>query len=158
MGYVTGNQVNVGWITGDGQEWGPITPTMQMAMVPISSLDKTGDVIVLAIPQQGRSEAVLSSNDQIADRQALMQATPNPFNPTTEVWFNNPANGGVTVSVFDVKGHLVRKLLNQELHAGEHRVIWNGRSDSGEALASGIYLVHMRTNTSYETIRVTLLQ
>ncbi len=50
----------------------------------------------------------------------------------------------VTLRVYDLRGRLVRTVLAEERAAGRHEVRWNGRSDSGTPLPSGVYLVQLR--------------
>ncbi len=74
----------------------------------------------------------------------LAQNYPNPFNPTTTIAFNLPTAGRVKLQVFDVRGRLVRTLLDEQRDAGNHSVMWNGRDDRGAAAASGMYLYRLQ--------------
>jgi len=75
----------------------------------------------------------------IADGIALGQNYPNPFNPTTRIDFTLQTAQNVRLQVFDVAGRRVVTLLQGPLPAGEHFVIWDGRSESGGRVASGSY-------------------
>ena len=66
---------------------------------------------------------------------------PNPFNPLTTISFDLPADGRTTVTVYDVKGRLVRSLIAGSLPAGPHSVPWDGLDDAGLSVGSGVYLV-----------------
>lgn len=68
------------------------------------------------------------------------QNHPNPFNPQTVIRFGLPAEGAVTVRVYDIRGRLVRDLLSQSLPAGVHSLTWEGKDGSGRGVASGVYL------------------
>jgi hypothetical protein len=70
---------------------------------------------------------------------ALLQNFPNPFNPTTAIRYELPAQGMVTVTVYDVLGRAVRHLVREVQPAGQHTVIWNGNTDAGTSVASGVY-------------------
>ena len=70
---------------------------------------------------------------------SLLQNYPNPFNPSTTVEYQLPASGDVEVRVFDIAGHLVRTLESGFQVQGEHRVIWDGRDNAGQGVASGPY-------------------
>lgn len=74
---------------------------------------------------------------------ALTDVRPNPFNPATMISFSNPADGRVSVRVFDVKGRAVRTLLEGFSQAGEHLLRFDGRREDGTQLASGVYLVRL---------------
>ena len=70
--------------------------------------------------------------------------SPNPFNPVTEIRFDLPRDGRVQLRVFDVRGAVVRTLLDAELPAGrDHAVRWNGLDDRGAAAASGVYFYRL---------------
>ena len=70
---------------------------------------------------------------------ALLQNRPNPFNPETVIPFSLAAPGRVAVRIYDVRGRLVRTVLDAVKPAGIHAARWNGATESGERAASGIY-------------------
>ena len=73
----------------------------------------------------------------------LGQNRPNPFNPSTVIGFAvpGPERAEVRLRVFDVAGRLVATLVSRRLDPGYHEVRWDGRSDRGGTLASGVYLL-----------------
>jgi hypothetical protein len=74
---------------------------------------------------------------------ALFANRPNPFNGETEVQFRIPSAGRVRLSIVDVRGREVAVLLNRGGEAGVRAVRWNGRSDTGESLPSGVYVCRL---------------
>jgi hypothetical protein len=74
---------------------------------------------------------------------ALLPNEPNPFNPSTKVRFDLPANGSVRLSVIDLQGREVRVLASGSLVAGRHAYTWDGRDDAGHAMPSGLYFVRL---------------
>ena len=71
---------------------------------------------------------------------------PNPFNPSTTIAFALPAGGEVSLSVFNLKGQLVRTILNEaELEAGKHTAIWDGTDSTGRIVSSGVYFCALKT-------------
>jgi DNA-binding beta-propeller fold protein YncE len=74
----------------------------------------------------------------------VSQNYPNPFNPETEIAFMLPVSGDATVSVHDAAGRLVRVLVDAELEAGTHRVVWDGTDADGRSVASGVYFYSVR--------------
>ena len=86
-----------------------------------------------------------------------LQASPNPFNPTTTLRYSVDAPGNVQMGVYNTTGQLVRTLVNREAVAGTHSVVWNGCDDSGRRVASGIYLIRLVTPTQTHTTRVTMV-
>jgi hypothetical protein len=73
----------------------------------------------------------------LPDRFALMQNYPNPFNPSTTIAFALPVQSRVAISIYNVIGQRVAELVNGELDAGYHSVVWNA------AAASGVYFCRM---------------
>ena len=66
----------------------------------------------------------------------LCQNYPNPFNPSTQINFDLPVAGAVSLTIYDVLGRKVAELANGYREAGYHSVTWN----AGARLASGVYL------------------
>jgi hypothetical protein len=65
---------------------------------------------------------------------------PNPFNPTTTIFFDLPKDGNVNLKIYDVTGRLVRVLVQEHKLAGAHTILWDGLDDAGQKVASGVYL------------------
>jgi hypothetical protein len=77
---------------------------------------------------------------------------PNPFNPTTSINFSLSENEqNVSLSVYNAKGQLVKKLLDEELAAGNHHIIWNGDDTEGADVSSGVYFYKL-SNDSGQTL------
>ncbi|UCH83465.1 MAG: T9SS type A sorting domain-containing protein [Candidatus Latescibacterota bacterium] len=75
----------------------------------------------------------------------LYQNEPNPFNPSTTIRYSLDDRQTVSIRVYDVAGRLIRTLINEERPAGVQKVVWHGRNDNGERVASGVYLFVMQT-------------
>lgn len=88
----------------------------------------------------------------------LKPAQPNPFNPRTELTLALPAAGEASLSIYDARGALVKRLLDAMLEAGEHRLTWDGRDDGGQSLPSGVYFARLRTVGGAETVKLTLVR
>ncbi|HPU85958.1 MAG TPA: FlgD immunoglobulin-like domain containing protein [Candidatus Latescibacteria bacterium] len=91
-------------------------------------------------------------------RFALHANAPNPFNPATTIRFDLPADGFVTLAVYDISGRLVRTLAEGNTGAGVHGVVWDGRDGNGRDVASGVYLVRLAAPQGVLTGRMTLLR
>ncbi len=88
---------------------------------------------------------VIDSVDDVPVVLAARQA-PNPFNPATEIRFDLPRDGRVQLRVYDVRGAVVRSLIDEDLPAGtDHIARWNGVDDRGAAAASGVYFYKLET-------------
>jgi PKD repeat protein len=85
--------------------------------------------------------------------------SPNPVNPNAVLTFHTEQAGTVSVDLFDAKGRLVRRVLAQEaLSAGDHDVRVDGRNDSGEKLASGVYFFRVRAGADEATGQFAVLK
>ena len=75
---------------------------------------------------------------------SLSQNFPNPFNPSTTVEFGLPKSGKVEITIYDIRGRLVRHLLTEQRRAGYHWVKWDSRDNSNNPVSSGIYFYNIR--------------
>ena len=76
---------------------------------------------------------------------------PNPFNPETTISFDMPQAGKANVQIYNLRGQLVKTLLNNQVSAGTQNIIWNGRDSKNNSVASGVYFY--RIKTANETIQ-----
>jgi len=88
----------------------------------------------------------------------LIGNIPNPFNPTTAISFSLDNAGFVNIDIYNVKGEKVRTLVNENLEATTHSVIWNGDDDQGKSISSGIYFYKMRTGSFTATKKMILMK
>ncbi len=88
----------------------------------------------------------------------LFQNSPNPFNPETTIRFTLPQNSSVTLSIYDMTGHLVRVLVSETRIAGRHLVKWNGRDLRGRQVSSGIYFCKLRAGDLVQVKKMGLLR
>ncbi len=84
---------------------------------------------------------------------SMSQNYPNPFNPQTSISFSIPTRGAVELTVYNVLGMKVRTLIDSELNAGEHTVIFDGQS-----VSTGVYFYRLKTLDNSLTKRMTLLK
>ena len=92
-------------------------------------------------------------------RSRLYQASPNPFNPMTKIEYELAGRQSVKLGIYDVKGRAVRTLLEAGIQsAGRHEVIWDGRSDGGESMPSGVYFCRLEAGDAFRTIKMVLLK
>jgi hypothetical protein len=83
---------------------------------------------------------------------------PNPFNPQTTVSVEMVAAGPATVRIFDVRGALVKTLQSGNLPVGRHELRWDGRDNTGVAVASGVYFVSLQAGDTRIVKRAVLLK
>lgn len=89
------------------------------------------------------------SLDNIPKSFMLFQNYPNPFNPATTIRFFLPQREHVTLKVYDVLGREVTMLVNRELNAGKHSVVYSAACFGG--LPSGIYFYSVSAGAFVET-------
>ncbi len=86
-------------------------------------------------------------------------AYPNPFNPTTTLEYDLPENCNVDISIYDISGHLVKKLLEDEYYScGLHKIVWDGLDNTGATLPTGLYLARIKSGEHARSIKLVLLK
>lgn len=94
----------------------------------------------------------------------LGQNQPNPFNPITIIGYEIPGAAGntgpvpVKLSIFDMSGRLVRKLVDSELPPGRHAALWNGKNEAGREVASGVYVYRLEIPGETATRKLLILK
>jgi len=88
----------------------------------------------------------------------LSQNYPNPFNPLTRIQYQLPEAGEVKLVIYNIRGQMVRTLVQERQMAGYYFVTWDGCDDAGQVLASGIYFYHLQTPRFQQTKRMVLLK
>ncbi|HQC31418.1 MAG TPA: T9SS type A sorting domain-containing protein [Candidatus Cloacimonas sp.] len=89
---------------------------------------------------------------------ALQKNYPNPFNPETTIHYSLREAGPVKIEVYNIKGQLVRYLVNELKNAGNYTVIWNGKDEQGKNVSSGIYFYRMQTKNYSATQKMMLMK
>jgi len=83
---------------------------------------------------------------------------PNPFNPETTISFSLQNNSNVELSVYNIKGQLVKTLVNEIKEKGIHTAVWNGLDDNHKSVSSGIYLYKLQVEKSTFIKKMLLLK
>ncbi|MDD3577485.1 MAG: carboxypeptidase regulatory-like domain-containing protein, partial [Candidatus Cloacimonetes bacterium] len=83
---------------------------------------------------------------------------PNPFNPETTISYDIKDASQVSLEVYNLKGQLVRSLVNQNQNSGRYRVVFDGRDSKGNPLSSGIYLYRLNTGSYTSTRKMMLME
>jgi O-glycosyl hydrolase len=81
----------------------------------------------------------------VPKKYALYQNYPNPFNPVTTFRFTVPVTAEASLVVYNILGQRVRTLINKTVAAGEYRVTWDGKNETGSTVASGLYFYQLKT-------------
>ena len=84
---------------------------------------------------------------------SLLNAYPNPFNPTTTINFSLKTDNKIKISVYDLNGREISSLLNQKISSGNYSIIWNARNQP-----SGVYFIRLEGKEFYDIKKVMLLK
>jgi hypothetical protein len=85
---------------------------------------------------------------------SMAPAAPNPFSSATDVEYRLERRGFVALRVYDLRGRLVRTLVNRELDGGSYRAIWDGRDDQGRSTVGGMYFLRLTASGEEKVARV----
>jgi len=132
----------------DGQAWVEVE----------SWADSERRRVEASIDELGIYQLRIGDASTTALRFGLEQNYPNPFNGSTRIRYTLARDADVEITILNVRGQRVRTLVDRQESAGRHLVSWDGRGEAGRTLASGIYLVVMRTDRQVFTRKVLLLQ
>ncbi len=101
--------------------------------------------------------APLSSDAQPREFQ-LLQNYPNPFNAGTQVSYIIPRASPVLIRIYDVRGELVKTLVDGHQEAGRHVVGWNGQTEKGQPAGSGLYFCSFEAQGHSQVMKMVLLR
>ena len=88
----------------------------------------------------------------------LYQNYPNPFNPATIISYSIGQEGRLLLQIFDVRGGLVRTLVNENQKPGRYNAVWDGCNDTGRNVSSGIYFCRISTGSVVQTKKLVLMR
>jgi len=122
--------------------------------VSIDNPDEDDVATAIALVASGKATSVVRSGGEgIPETFEIGQNYPNPFNPQTTIPFGVPQSGHVVVEVYNLLGQRVAVLMDQELAAGRHEVVWQALDQP-----TGMYLVRLVAGKTTLTKRVTLVK
>ena len=101
--------------------------------------------------------STLSAENEISPTEIQLSNYPNPFNPSTKIHYSIKEKSNVRIDVCNIKGQLVKSLINGQQGAGDHSVIWNSKDDNGNKVSSGIYFYKLNVNGEEKAVRKCIL-
>jgi choice-of-anchor B domain-containing protein len=132
------------WVLADFAVADYLPATSQMRVRFIAADQGAGSVVEAAIDDFMAYEGpAVTAAPSRTPANRLHANVPNPFNPSTRIAFELASPGPARLAVFDARGRLVRSLARGWLAAGAHERVWDGRDESGHAVASGVYLYRL---------------
>ena len=134
---IAGSEENLSLMHFDGVEWTDITTALDTDANTISGTTLSLSPFVIAEPFP---VDVGEAGESLPVAFDLGRNYPNPFNPTTTITYSLAQASHVKLEVFTVLGQRVAALVNEPKQSGVHSIVWDGTDNSGNAVASGIYI------------------
>ena len=104
------------------------------------------DTVSITLEQTGIDENLVASVSLIR---------PNPFTTQTSIHYTVPVEGAtVTLKLYDIRGRLVRTLVDRSQSGGAYEAAWDGRDGTGRTVASGVYFARMSIGDWGETRKI----
>jgi hypothetical protein len=94
----------------------------------------------------------------IPERTVLFQNAPNPFNSTTLIRYGLDKHCSVAISIYDISGRLVKSIQNGFQQPGFYSISWDGQSQNGETVSSGLYFCLLTADGTNKSIIMSLLK
>ncbi len=107
------------------------------------------------------SNATYVSEELIPTPQLSISSYPNPFKDKLNLLITCPdsSKSPISISIYNLKGQLVRELISESLPQGRHQLAWDGRDTSAKACSNGIYFIKLsRANQPGKSIKTILLK
>ncbi len=164
--FLGGNRDDLSWaltVDGHGQVYltgeskSPDFPTTPGAY----STDLTGDYADVFVAKLNLSTTPVEFHGcarGVPEAYALLRNYPNPFNTSTEISYQIPKAGHVTLKIFNTLGQKVRTLVDDDQEPGEYVVHWDGRDAQGQEIATGVYFCRLWVGEVGSTIKMLLLR
>jgi len=155
-GWLSENELTVHFGLGGAETVSRLEVTWPGGLSRVDSNLAVDQLLVWTEPDSTGEETPAA--DVPVERLRLLPARPNPFNPATILAFEIPNRRRVSLAVYDVRGRLVRRLLDEVLEPGRHTAIWRGRDGNDHPAAAGVYLVRLKVGGKVMTRGVSLVK
>ncbi len=99
-----------------------------------------------------------TDGDSQLPQQLQLLAYPNPFNPSITINYSLSGSSDIHLTIYDLSGRLITKLLDAHHSAGDYYIKWDGTDDSGNQVGAGMYLCKVRAAGSSQTVKMVLLK
>ncbi len=88
----------------------------------------------------------------------LEQNYPNPFNPETRLYFQLPETQNVKLIIYNLRGQIVRNLVERRYESGHHIVNWDGRDNAGNLVPTGVYIYRIKAGDYIAARKMSLVK
>ncbi len=141
---------------------GESLPQGTFVLGTFSKLDKSVQLtnVVIADPTGGAIVTDVYTNGVpiIPKEYYLNQNYPNPFNPTTTIQYGVPELARVKIVIYNILGQKIRAFDLGEVKAGRYQLVWDGRTNSGLQVSSGVYIYRLETQKYMQARKMLLLK
>ena len=117
-----------------------------------------GKLDVAAFLQEPPTVVASEPGEALPSGFSLAQNHPNPFNGGTSITYELPKPEGVELTLYDLLGQPVRRLVSEYQGAGSYRIAWDGADDEGNQVASGVYLYRLEAGNQQRARRLVLVR
>jgi len=117
-----------------------------------------GEVTLIAIPMSAMVDVEEYEIPHSSSSIINLSNYPNPFNPETTISYQLPENGKAELVIYNIKGQKVKQLISEQLSAGQHSVVWDGRDENNKAVSSGIYFYKFKAGDFDKTRKMILMK
>ena len=134
----------------------PVDTLTYHSTMQIETDDPVNPVLVVQLNGKGN---VVSNDDPILPVVTELKSNfPNPFNPSTTISYSIKETAAVRIEIFNIKGQLVRTLVNEVKTAGNYTIDFDGLDNNHRQLASGIYFYRMQAGDYSKTHKMLMLK
>ncbi len=142
---------------------GPVTQPQSLSLEDIAYLEQMMAQMDLTPEQEAAFRLALyggAGPASLPTAFSLAQNVPNPFNPSTTIGYAVPEGRQVWVrlEVYDLRGSVVRTLVDEVREPGSYTVFWDGRDEAGHQVPSGVYFYRMHSGDFVQTRKMVLLK
>lgn len=145
------NKLKVSDVRLDGDSYTGYVPDERILMLP------SGTGGIFKVTFENSSPSYIAS-EEMPERFELKQNYPNPFNPGTTIEYSLNSDGPVVLEIYDISGQKLKTLVNNFQSIGHYNITWNGLSDAGSKVSSGIYFYRLHSGRYIQTRQMILLR
>lgn len=116
------------------------------------------EVLLEAIRGYSTSIDTDNSPPGLTQHELSVTCYPNPFNPSTTIYYNLPEHSHIIITIYDVTGREVATLKDQEQSAGHYEARWYGVDERGNRVSTGMYFCRLQTGGFSKTIKMVYLK
>ena len=91
----------------------------------------------------------VARKDIVPSNFIVLRNYPNPFNPSTIIYYELPKSENIEIKIYDILGREVRTLFSDFHKAGTYTLEWNGRNDWNSPVAAGVYFCRLKTKDNF---------